>query len=126
MSKSEHVDYYTLYELWRATLDRAIHDVRGQAFLRKLRTVLDAMPVKRLITAQIMNQDGEVSILGSVEPLDEVDLYDTEAVAQHFGIAPAMAAELVYLNDECSPVLGETPEERWTRMRAWVVEHIYD
>ena len=121
-----NVDYYTLYELWRATLDRAIRGSSGQAFLRTLRTALDAMPVKRLITAQIINQDGEVSVLGSVDPHAAVDPYHTEAVAQHFGIAPAMAAELVYLNDECSPVLGETPEERWTRMRAWVGEHIYD
>ena len=58
-------------------------------------------------------------------------------MADHFGIARALAAEIVYLNDERfgrSEIYRDidgilvrrdlTPEVRWQRMREWVDEQI--
>lgn len=73
--------------------------------------------------------------------LRPVDPDDRFQVAKHFGIAPALAAEIVYFNDERGHTWGdqdipgvgrrwsripETPEARWTRMRAWVAEQIIE
>lgn len=47
---------------------------------------------------------------------------DNDRLAQRLGIARSMAAEIEYANDESwTP---ETPEKRWTRMRAWVEAQI--
>lgn len=109
--------------LWRGAVDRALRGARGQHFLRKLRAALDAMPAKRLIADVIADGAGEVCALGSVDPKAHVSPDDRYAVAKHFGIAPAMAAEIAYENDEgCYG--AETPEQRWTRMRAWVERQI--
>lgn len=64
---------------------------------------------------------GSVCLLGAVGKargmdMDRLDPHDIESVAPAFGIAEAMARELVYLNDECGPA-DETPEKRWARMR---------
>ena len=122
MSRSGYSDDCENLELWRAAVNRAIRGARGQHFLRKLMAALDAMPVKRLITNEIANEHGEVCVLGAVDPNTTIDPEDREAVARNFGIAPTMAAEIVYMNDEWRR--HETPEDRWTRMRAWVEEQI--
>lgn len=127
MSRSGYTDDCENYELYRQAVDRATFGQRGQRFLRKLRDALDAMPVKRLITDEIANAQGEVCALGAVDPA--FTGYDAEDLAAHFGIAKALAAEIVYRNDEDGPPRwqnrdGETPEERWTRMRAWVQKQI--
>lgn len=126
MSRSGYSDDCDNLQLWRGAVDRAIHGARGQHFLRKLLAALDAMPVKRLITNEISNSSGEVCALGAVDPNPKVDPYDREAVGKHFGIAPAMAAEIVYMNDEWGQwkPQGETPEQRWQRMRTWVAGQI--
>ena len=55
-----------------------------------------------------------------------LDPDDRAAVSQAFGIAEAMAAEIVHENDGEWRWDNETPEQRWTRMRAWVESHIAD
>lgn len=128
MSRSGYSDDYddsVLLNLYRQAVHSAFHGSRGQHFLRKLRDALDALPVKRLITDEIRDEAGDVCALGAVDPT--VDGYDADDLAKRFGIARAMAAEIVYINDEwltdaCHK--SETPEERWTRMRAWVEEQI--
>jgi len=107
--------------LWAAAVDRATFGHRGQRFMKRLRDALDAMPAKRLITDAIKNDAGEVCALGAIDP--DVKAYDAEDLAAHFGIARALAAEIVYMNDECSR-RDETPEQRWVRMRAWVEKQI--
>lgn len=124
MSRSGYSDDCENVQLWRAAVDRAMRGVRGQHFLRKLRTALDMMSTKRLIAHEIANEQGEVCVLGAVDPDRTLDPEDREAVAKHFGIAPAMAAEIVYMNDEWLWRHSETPEARWIRMRAWVDQHI--
>lgn len=125
MSRSGYSEYCENVALWRGAVHRAMTGYRGQHLLRKLRDALDAMPVKRLITDKIADDHGGVCAFGAIDPRATVDPCDRVAVGKHFGIAPAMAAEIVYMNDEG---LGwyshETPEERWVRMRAWVDEQI--
>jgi hypothetical protein len=125
MSRSGYSDDCENLGLWRASVANAMRGARGQHFLRKLRDALDAMPVKRLIVDSIANEQGEVCALGAVDPHAKVDPEDRHAVGQHFGIAPAMAAEIVYMNDEYDwGTAFETPESRWVRMRAWVEQQI--
>lgn len=67
---------------------------------------------------------GEVCLLGAVGrrrglDLSKLDPDDIETVAHVFGIAEAMAREVVWWNDDGGPY-RETPEARWQRMRNWV------
>ena len=57
------------------------------------------------------------------EPYDnEVPTVDSRIVGNRLDIAPSMAAEIMYENDESwSP---ETAEQRWERMRRWVDRHL--
>lgn len=116
MSRSGYTDDCENLGLWRGAVHRATTGYRGQHLLRKLRDALDAMPVKRLITDEIQAWDGQVCAFGSLDPT--VTSYDAEDLARHFGIAHALAAEIVYLNDEVDR--RDTPEQRWARMRQWV------
>lgn len=54
---------------------------------------------------------------------EEIDPEDSEQVATLFDIAPALAKEVVFENDEAT-WYDETPEQRWVRMRAWVEQSI--
>ena len=123
MGRSGYSDDCDNLQLWRAAVDRATFGSRGQRFLRKLRDALDAMPTKRLITNALADERGEVCALGAVDPAAKVDPYDRDAVAAHFNIAPALAAEIAYVNDEAAWHV-ETPEARWIRMRSWVDKQI--
>lgn len=123
MSRSGYSDDYEYIGLYRHAVDRSFNGARGQAFLRKLAAALDALPVKALITDAVRDDAGNVCALGAVDPSAEG--YDAEELARHFGIARAMAAEIVYKNDEYhtqyySFRTPETPEQRWTRMCEWV------
>jgi hypothetical protein len=121
--------------LWRGAVNRAIRGNRGQAFLREMAAAMDAMPVKELIAAKLVDDGGGVCAIGTVcqaRGLDvsDVDYHDSESVGKAVGIARAMAAEIEYENDECAPYRWrekrepETPAERWRRMRKWVDENI--
>jgi hypothetical protein len=59
----------------------------------------------------------------NVEGIDETD---AEYVGQMIGIAPSMAREIAYENDDdfhCHK--RETPEQRWVRMRKWVESKLH-
>lgn len=112
---------------WRGAVSSALRGRRGQEFLVDLRDALDAMPEKRLI-ADELQANGCYCTLGVIGAKRGIDMsglnpYDREAVSQKFGIAEAMAAEIVYENDEGN-WNSETPEQRWTRMRKWVGQQI--
>ena len=147
---------------WRQAVKRAIEGQRGQALLRELVEALDAMPDKRLYSGSFATAEGEFCALGVLgakrgTKMDDLgDDYDCEpeTVGQRFGIAPAMAAEIMYMNDEyavdewkwvdveiCGPVRPyypdwgdhkksvrvhntRAPEERWAAMRAWAVAQL--
>lgn len=130
MSRSGYTDDCEHVGLWRQAVRRAATGYRGQHLLRQLRDALDAMPVKRLIAGNIKDEAGQVCALGALDQnAPQYDDWDDwghrDKLAEHFKIAPALAAEIVYMNDEYDwGTANETPEQRWTRMRAWVEKQI--
>jgi hypothetical protein len=122
--------------LWRGAVDRALSGKRGQSFLREMLEALDSLPEKRLIKGDLVipaddAHDAEPGCcaMGAVAlkrqmDVANIDESDPEFVAVAFGIAQSMAAEIAYVNDERGRY-GETPEQRFERVRAWVVSQIY-
>lgn len=122
---------------WRAAVKSAINGRRGQAFLRELAVAMDAMPVKELITEELVDDNGGCCTMGVVCKARGIDVTnynpdEPEVVSSLIGIAPAMAQEIAYENDECGFVYNsgrprdETPAERWTRMRNWVAKNLVE
>ena len=127
MSRSGYVeDYDCEYPewamiRWRGAVASATKGKRGQALVREAIAALDAMPEKKLIANDLERADGCVCTLGAVGKARGLDMTglnpeDIWTVADKFGVARALAAEIVYLNDESGP-WKETPEARWARMR---------
>lgn len=117
---------YALVNLWENIVNRSIQGKRGQAFLKELAAAMDAMPEKRLIADDLVTETGEACAIGVVcksRGLDTsgVDVCDRYAVGRLVGIAPTLAAEIEYNNDERGRH-DETPEQRWVRMRKWVYD----
>lgn len=142
MSRSNYTDdesYPGQFAMWRGQVNSAIRGRRGQSFLKDLLAALDAMPEKRLIKNDLV-RGGEVctiGALGRVRGIDmsKIDVEDPEQVAAAFGIAHQLASEIEYWNDENDyrwetdaagkhQRIEETPEERWTRMRAYIASQI--
>lgn len=115
-----------------ATRNKAMRGKRGQAFLKELLAVLDAMPVKELVKEELVEGydpylialeatphrywwnepylrpfDGSVCALGAVGQargiaMTHLDPDEPGQVAAAFGITETMAREIVYANDEMS------------------------
>lgn len=147
---------------WRQAVKRSLEGKRGQALLRDLVDALDAMPEKELYPGSFATAEGEFCTLGvlgakrgtKMDDLGDEDECDPDLVGQRFGIAPAMAAEIMYLNDEymvdtrmwldvmiCGPMRphhpdwgkhakstlvhdNQHPQKRWQKMRQWALENI--
>ena len=157
MSRSGYTDECDGWALirWRGAVQSAIRGKRGQALLVEMVRALDAMPDKRLVSGSLVTEDGDCCALGAVglargmADLAQIDPDDREAVARAFGIAEAMAAEIMDVNDDngydwiyteveiCGPLrrwdsrnqLFRVPSPhadvaRWVRMRAWAADHI--
>ncbi len=115
---------------WRGAVASALRGKRGQAFLREMLAAMDALPEKKLIVGDLVDKDGCACALGTVAiarglDVSEVDPEDYAAVAPLFGIADAMAREVMYENDECGPG-HETPEHRFERVRRWIIHGLID
>lgn len=138
MSRSGYTDDCENLGLWRGAVERALKGKRGQALLRDLAEAMDAMPDKRLI-ADVLEADGQycaLGVLGAKRGIDmsQIDPDWPEQVAAAFGIAPAMAQEIVYMNDEGSDWGNEfwhrhgAPDDparaRWRAMRQWIDEQL--
>jgi hypothetical protein len=115
---------------WRGAVASAIRGKRGQEFLYEMWHALAALPEPKLI-ANDLEAEGSVCALGAVGKARGIDMKgidpeDRETVAKVFGIAPALAAEIVYMNDESGRYWrgGETPEVRFKRMRKWIEENL--
>lgn len=153
MSRSGYSDDCQNFAMWRGAVRSSILGKRGQQALREIAAAMDAMPEKRLVKNEL-EADGEfctLGVLGQARGLDlrSVDTEDPDAVAQLFGLAPAMVKEITYLNDEsvddyffedyevCGPMRNHFPdcgchirrrrvldpraaEKRWAYMRRWV------
>jgi hypothetical protein len=147
---------------WRQAVKRSIQGKRGQALLQELAVALDEMEDKRLYPGSFATADGEFCTLGALgakrgtkmADLGDEDDCDPALVGERFDIAAAMAAEIMYMNDEyavdcwkwvtveiCGPmrpcypdwgrhtrevrIYNEShPQERWKKMRAWVAENL--
>lgn len=131
MSRSGYSDDYEHLELYRQAVERALQGKRGQALLRRIIEALDVMPEKRLVTGSF--QQGGSCTLGAVAKREDIDVSKLEQMAQEdcldrrtagkaFDIAPSLAAEVMYLNDEWHG--AETAEERWQRMRDWAKRNL--
>lgn len=133
MSRSGYTDVCMGADLamWRGRVASATRGRRGQRFFRELLAALDAMPTKRLV-ANELETDGEVCALGCIGRAKGLDLEalgigldedcsDYGPLSAAFNIAEVLAQEVMFINDEAGPYRGETPEERWARVRAWTV-----
>lgn len=113
---------------WRGAVDAAIKGGRGQAFLHEMLQAMAALPERKLISHDL-EKDGAVCAIGAVGKARGVDMSkldpeDCDTVANTFGIARALAQEIVYMNDEAPPY-NETPEERFERMRRWIEKELF-
>lgn len=127
---------------WNAQVRSATRGKRGQRFFRDLVAALDAMPEKRLAPNSLETKDGSVCALGclarqrgvDVKALELGDPYtedpdegsewedsDWEKLSEVFDIAPQLAREVMYNNDEA---YAKTAEERWAKVRAWAARQI--
>lgn len=130
MSRSDYSDDCDGWALirWRGAVNSATKGKRGQALLAEMAKALDAMPVKQLITDELISKDGGVCALGAVAKhkclkVDDLDPDAFEQVAAVFNIAEALAREIAFMNDD---YYGETQEARWKRMRRWVDENLVE
>lgn len=115
------------YGRWRGIIASITRGKKGQDFFKELIEALDSLPQKRLIPEKL-RKNGEVCAIGSIGVkrginLEGLDVEDPEAIGRAFGIAYQLVQEIEYENDECGD-WGETPEDRWTRIRAWAVSQI--
>lgn len=90
---------------WRGAVKSAIRGARGQAMLRETLAALDALPEKRLAAESLVNSDGEYCTLGALGRARGIDMSNIdpecrEEVASAFGVSEALAAEIMFMNDE--------------------------
>ena len=131
MSRSGYTDDfddYWPYIRYRGAVNSAIRGKRGQAFLREMVAALDALPSAELGAHELITDQGEVCALGAVAwargmDLCTIDPDDASSVSSEFGIAEAMAREIVFMNDDDFG-WGETPFKRFHRMRQWAVSNL--
>ena len=137
MSRSGYSDDCDGWALirWRGAVNSAIKGKRGQAFLREALAAMDAMPEKRLTTDSLHEPTtGEfctLGVVGAARGMDmkPLELFEREGIAEGFGISMALAAEIMFENDEGGYYWSyhngpETPEARWSRMRSWIESNI--
>jgi hypothetical protein len=140
MSRSGYHDDLDNWDLikWRGRVASAIRGKRGQKMLTDLLAALDAMPEKSLIVHELETAEGEVCALGALMKarginMSKIDPDEPDEVADALDIAPCLAQEIVYANDEVfdsrfnpgtRQYVDVTPEERWAGMRAWVASKI--
>lgn len=113
--------------MYRGAVASATKGKRGQALLKELLGAMDAMENKRLVAWEL-EKDGEVCALGALGKARGIDMSKLDPeyakqVAKTFGIAPALAREIVYMNDE-AVWNKEKPAARFTRMREWIASKI--
>lgn len=113
--------------MWRGIIASASRGKRGQAFFRSLVAALDAMPTKELVEGELQTDEGSVCALGCLGKHKGVDLatIDTEdwhSLGDLFDIAPQLAQEVMFVNDEQFRVSG--PEARCRIVRDWAARQI--
>lgn len=129
MSRSGYSYDYEHMELYRRSVKNALSGKRGQAFLKEMLEAFDALEEKKLIAGVLKDESG-VCAMGAVgvrrgTDMSGLDPFDSGSIGGCFGIARSMVAEIAFENDEsCYHSGEETPEQRFQRMRKWVVNNI--
>jgi hypothetical protein len=126
MSRHGYSDECENFAMWRGVIASAVRGKRGQAFLRALVAALDAMPVKQLVKGELETGEGEVCALGCLGKARGIDLHsvdteDWDQLGELFGIAPQLAQEVMYVNDEWNPIRAGN---RWKFVRDWAARRI--
>lgn len=124
---SDDIDDILQLGRWRGQVASAIRGKRGQEFLRELIKALEAMPEKKLIARELV-ENGQCCTLGALGmakgiDMADIDPSDHETLSEKFGIATQLVQEVEYENDErCS----SDPAERWKQMHGWAKRHLLD
>jgi hypothetical protein len=131
MSRSGYTDDWNDFAsiAWRGAVASAIRGKRGQAFLYEMLHAMAALPEPKLIDYDL-EREGSYCAIGSVGKARGIDMKGVDPenrdhVAALFGVAPALIAEVTYMNDE-SAWHAETPEARFERMRRWIESELFD
>ena len=117
---------------WRGAVAAGIRGKRGQAFLRELAAVLDAMPEKRLIAQELATADGQVCALGSVAvarglDVSKIDVTDYYQVSRELNIPRSLAQEIIFFNDDDWRQYDiDSDEKRWQVIRNWINENLIE
>ncbi len=112
---------------WRGQVASAIRGKRGQEFLRDLVAALEAMPEKKLIPHELI-ENGQVCALGAVGrakgfDMTEIDPYEHDLLADKLNIAEQLVREVEWENDENG---GSSPETRWNHIHKWAKAKLKD
>jgi len=126
---SDDCDDYWLFIQWHGALRKAINGKRGQEFFHALRTALDAMPEKRLISGDLVDEDGDCCAMGALckhmgIDVSKVDPEDYDQVAKLFDINPKIVREVAFCNDDIFDDDIPSQEKRWQYMRNWVEKQL--
>lgn len=139
MSRSSYSDDFGCdfpgqMELYRANVTRSIRSKDGQARLRELKTVLEALPQEELGASEFLPTHGPACALGAWADWATTgtpahadmlafhgDDHDTEHLLRRYHWPKLVVLDLVYINDESSSI---TAHERYRRVLAWVTEHL--
>ena len=134
MSRSGYGDYdsndHWGHIRWRGAVARGFKGKRGQEFLKEAIEVMDGMEVKSISNLELGDPALGYCTLGVVGAAREMDLKslqfaEAQTVGDAFGISGAMAAEIMFMNDEAMHY-DETGEERWKRMRRFLEHQLND
>lgn len=147
LNYSDDEDFSGQFALWRANCDRSVAGKRGQAALRRLEAALVAMPDKRLIRETLQDDHANVCALGALARHEGcLGPQDFDSDVEEFGESvlkfPRMVAWAVVAENDMtldyeyrtaegpsryyydapgiSVRIEVTPEERYTKMLAWV------
>lgn len=124
---------------WRGAVASALRGKRGQAFIRELKEQLEAMPEKKLIAEELINENGEVCAVACVMKargidMTDVEIDDFERIADLCNVNEKVIQEIEWENDQArkfyvGPHVGyqntamthwdTSPETRWKEMHAW-------
>ena len=111
---------------YAGALASATRGKKGQAFFKELLAALDAMPVKKLITSELQCPDGScaLGVFGKSRGLDmsKFEPDDYYMISRRLKVNEKIIDNVAWMNDE---MYGrQTPEERFVKMREWVMSKI--
>jgi len=121
---------------WRGAVKAAIKGKRGQAFLLEMHRAMLVLPEPMLISDKLQDEydDSKVCAIGAVGRSRGMDMTKLEAedewddieiareIAAAFDIPYALAAEIMWLNDDVCG--GVDAEFRFLRVKNWIEDHL--